>query len=315
MASVPLETGAIVMATGIVAIGLGRIHVDSLSLPLVAIAACIWLVLLASLGLQAAEGLAELMVKLRAPAAVALVAGTAVLGTRLQALGWLVPGAVLLGLAVVFMALLLGPVLGHWQTPNHGASFLLAVAVAALAALAAELSVRAHAAWLLVAAGVLWGLALVAYLFVLANFDFRDVLHGRGDHWVAGGALAIAMLVGDEFCLGLRSLHHAYAGAPEVAAIAIWAAASGWILVLLLGELAHPRLAYHHLRWATVFPLGMYGVGTLTLGRLCHTAALLALGGTFIWIGFAAWVAGAAALLLAQSGRIRAVVVDGASTR
>ncbi|MGH7705205.1 MAG: hypothetical protein ACRENY_04995 [Candidatus Dormibacteria bacterium] len=302
LASVPLQAGTIVMATGIVAIGLSRIRLSAVGTPLLAIAAVVWLLLLLSLAARALLDSSRLLEQLHAPSALSLVAGTAVLGSGLGGLGWLVPAVILLLLAAALMALVATLVLSRWQTPTRGVSFLLAVATASLGALAAELAGLEHAPWLLVPSGVGWVLAVLAYLFVVSRFDLREVVRGRGDHWVAGGALAIATLLGAEFCLGLRVAGHPYSGAPELAATAIWAIGSVWTGVLLVTELTHVRLFYDHLRWATVFPLGMYGAASLALGGVLGSEALLQLGRVFIWIGLGAWLLVATGLLARLAG-------------
>ena len=74
------------------------------------------------------------------------------LGTRLTLLGWDWAGAALL--LVVALAIWLGlvpQVLGHWQVPTIGASFILTVATESLALLAATLAFGERAGWLLYA--------------------------------------------------------------------------------------------------------------------------------------------------------------------
>ncbi len=286
------------MATGIVAIGMSRIRVTAISEPLLVVASAIWLCLLAATAVRLSADPRELGSELSSPAALTLVAATAVLGTAAAGLGWVIPAAGLLLLAIALLGLVLVPVLRRWQTPTRGLSFLLPVAVASISVAAAALSGSTQARWLVVPAVGAWGLALAAYLFVVIRFDFRELLRGRGDHWVAGGALAIATLAGGEVCLRLRLSGNSLSLSWEMAVVVLWAAASAGIGGLLVGELASPRAGHHHLRWATVFPLGMYGVCSLVLGSVTGMAALLTLGRVFVWVGFGAWLLVAAALLL-----------------
>ncbi|HEY6538553.1 MAG TPA: hypothetical protein VI138_05875, partial [Candidatus Dormibacteraeota bacterium] len=133
-------------------------------------------------------------------------------------------------------------------------------------------------------------LGLAAYLLVVSRFEVEELFRGRGDHWVAGGALAIATLAGGELWLGLRSA--GYQGGPglEGVVVGLWVLASLWIAALIASEVIRPRLGYHHLRWATVFPLGMYGVCSLVLGRVAGPLAFLVLGRVFVWVALAAWL-------------------------
>lgn len=293
LASIPLQTGAIVMATGIVAIGMSRLRVAAISAPLLLVAAAIWVVLLVAVLVRMRVDAAGLSSELSSPSALSVVAATAVLGVAADDLGWLIPAAGLLALAAVLLILVAVPVLRGWRTPTRGVSFLLAVAVASVSVAASALAAAAPAHWLLIPAAVCWGLALVAYLFVIFRFDLRELLRGRGDHWVAGGALAISALAGEELYLRLGA-----PGQPQEAVVfGLWAAASGWMGMLLLGELTSRRWGYHHLRWATVFPLGMYGVCSLLLSTILNAAPLLTVARVFVWVGFAAWLLVAAGLL------------------
>lgn len=289
LTSIPLQSGAIVMATGIVAIGMFRLRVPVLADPLLAVAAAVWLLLGVAVGVRARVDSRKLRSELSSPGVMSWVAATAVLGAAAVGRGWTVLAACLLVLAAGLLIGLALPVLRRWQTPTRGISFLLAVAVASVSVLASELSRAARVGWLVVPAGACWALAVVAYLFVARRFDLGELLRGRGDHWVAGGALAIATLAGSELGLSLRTGGHPFSTPLEVAVTVLWAAASAWMGVLLLAELASWRVGYHHLRWATVFPIGMYGVCTLGLGTILRSAPLLTWGRVCVWIGFATW--------------------------
>jgi hypothetical protein len=295
--SVPVQTGAVVMATGIVSIGLSRIRATVLSDPLLAAAAAVWLLLVLASGVLLRVDSEALRAELSSPPALSEVAATAVLGVSAAGLGWRVPAALLLALSALLLIVVALPVLRSWQTPTQGVSFLLAVAVASVSVAASELSRAAGVRWLVIPAGICWAVALLAYLFVFSRFDLREILRGRGDHWVAGGALAIATLAGGDLCLSLRASGHPFSAALEAVVTLLWVAASASMVGLLLSELARPRWGYHHLRWATVFPLGMYGVCTLTLATILAAAPLLTLARVFVWIGFAAWLLVAAGLL------------------
>ena len=118
----------------------------------------------------------------------------------------------LLVIALALLLVLVPCVLARWRTPTVGLSFLLVVATESVAVLAARVGL-VHEALVPLALG------LAFYAFVLARFDLRQVLEGGGDHWIAGGALAIAALA----CArcGLHTL-----------ALAVWAAAADGVAIM-----------------------------------------------------------------------------------
>ena len=146
------------------------------------------------------------------------MAGTAVLGTRLAIADYHAAAAALLAVAGVCWALLVVPVLRHWKTPTAGISFVLTAATEALAALAAILAVSYRAGWLVTAATATMALGLAFYVFTAARFDLRQLVTGHGDHWLAGGAPAIAALAAGNIAQSAIEPaapcpHHQHAGA------------------------------------------------------------------------------------------------------
>jgi hypothetical protein len=260
LGAVPPASGAVVMGTGIVSIDLANGGHETLSRVLLAVAATVWV----GLGLLLCGRV--LFDRRRArreaslPASLTGVAGTAVLGSRVTALGWEAVGVVLLVLALCLWLALVPHVLRAWTVPTVGVSFVLAVSTESLAMLAASIARREHSAWLAIAALAALALGLVAYVFVVARFDLRQLLVGHGDHWVAGGALAIATLACGETAEAARAVGTltGLAGGLDVAALVLWIAAIAWLPVLLACELLAPRLGYDARRWPTVFPVGMY---------------------------------------------------------
>jgi hypothetical protein len=101
-------------------------------------------------------------------------------------------------IAIALWLILLWPVLAHWTTPTVGVSLLLTVSTESLAVLSATLAARDHAHWLLDASLAPFLLGLAFYVFVISSFDLRQLLVGRGDHWITGGALAISTLAAQE---------------------------------------------------------------------------------------------------------------------
>jgi Voltage-dependent anion channel len=287
-------TGAAVMATGIVSVDLALDGHETLSHVLLGIAAAAWAWLLARAALDPARVRREA----GSPAELSDVAATAVIGTRIAQLGWRAAAAVLLVLALAMWLARLGPVLRDWTAPATGVSFMLTVSTEGLAVLAASLTVHGGAAWVAHAAIAPFVLGLGFYAFVLRDFDGRQLLLGRGDHWVGGGALAISALAAGQLSL---------AGAlPDPVVVVLWIAAMLWLPALIVAELVRPRTAYDARRWSTVFPLGMYGACTFTAGDALGADALSRFATVWTWVAFAAWLVVLAAAVALNPGRTSA---------
>jgi hypothetical protein len=299
VAAVPPASGAVVMGTGIVSIDLTVDGHETLSLALLALTALIW----AGLGLLVASRVwndrPRARLEAASPASLTGVAATAVLGVRVALLGWHRVGAALLAIAFCVWLVLVPRVLRRWTTPTVGVSFVLVVSTESLAVLAAVLAVHERLPWLTVVSLAALALGLAAYLFVLSRFDLRQLLVGRGDHWVAGGALAIATLAcgrAAQAAEGTGSLH-GLSGGLGVASLALWVAAALWLPALIAGELAAPRMFYDARRWSTVFPLGMYAASSFVVGDVEQIDWLVDFARVWIWIAFAVWLVVFAALM------------------
>lgn len=261
--------GAVVMGTGIVSVALSLDGRESLSRLLFVAAAAGLIAVAAALATFAVSDRVTLREHACAPGALTWVAATDVVGARLTLFGWRHEAEALLVVASALWLVLVPCVLAHWRTPTVGLSFLLVVATESVAVLTARVGL-AHAAL------VPFALGLAFYVFVVARFDVRHVLEGDGDHWIAGGALAIAALAAAR--CGLHTL-----------ALAVWAAAAAWLPALLLAEIVRPRLRFDPRRWSTVFPLGMYAVCSFAVGgRLVDFAR------AWVWVALAAWATAAA---------------------
>jgi tellurite resistance protein TehA-like permease len=225
------------------------------------------------------------------PASLTAVAGLCVLGTRLDQVGARGAAVALLAASAVAWPPLLAGVLRRWRRPAGGQAFLVSVSAQAVAVLAAALGLPAASLACFAA-----GLAL--YVLAAASFDPGELRGGRGDQWVAGGALAIAAL--------------AAATTARVAAVALWALAMAWLPVLVAGELAPPRRRFDVRRWSTVFPVGMYAAMSRAVGDAVHAPALVAFARAWTWVAVAVW-----ALVAVASVRrgVRARPPDRARTR
>jgi hypothetical protein len=292
LAATPPASGAVVMGTGIVSIGLSLDGQETISRVLLSLAAVIWAALAVLLPARAARDRARFRADVRTPAALTSVAGSAVLGTRLTMLGWDWAGVALLAIALVLWAALLAPVLRNWVTPTVGSSLVLTVSTESLAVLAATLAAREAAHWLLYASAAPLLLGLAFYAFAIRSFDVRQLTVGRGDHWITGGALAISTLAAGRITLAARSLH-TLSGITEtlkLASLALWALTIAWLPVLLAAELLRPRLRYDVRRWSTVFPIGMYAACSFVVGAAAHTPPITDFARVWVWAGACVWL-------------------------
>lgn len=288
VSTVPPGAGAAVMGTAILSVGTGLVPIMWLSYVLLVVAALLWVALAAVFLTRLAGDRTRWRSDADVPASLTGVAGTCVLGTRLSLFGWQPLAGALLALAFVLWLVLLPMVLRHWVTPTVGASFLVCVATQGLAVLGATVAAATGYAWLAVAAGIAFLLGLVAYVGVVATFDVRQVARGRGDHWVAGGAVAISALACGKL-VGVADLFGMARGPVQVAALVLWGVAVLWYLVLAVAELRWPRFAYDVRRWSTVFPLGMTAVASLVIGTATHHRVVHVVGLVLIWPALVVW--------------------------
>jgi tellurite resistance protein TehA-like permease len=287
------------MGTGIVSIGLAVDGFETLSRVLLAVAAAVWAGLGFLLVGRAIGDRPRAELEAESPASLTGVAGTAVLGARCALLGWNFVAMAMLALAACLWLLLVPRVLRHWKTPTVGASFILTVGTESLAVLAAIVALRERVAWLAIGALCALALGVLAYVFVLARFDFRQLLVGHGDHWVAGGALAIATLAcgkAEEAAAGLAALH-GLAGPLGWAALVLWIGAVLWLPALVICELVAPRLHYDVRRWSTVFPVGMYAACSFEVGAVRSIDGLVDFARVWVWVAVVLWAVVFAALL------------------
>lgn len=315
---------ALVMASGIISVGLqlkGRTLLSELLL-----GACL-AAFLVLLGLNVwrlvsfpAAVREDFMDPRRAFGFFTFVAGTNVLGVRLgmsdlpwatatllvlSGLAWLV-----LGYVVPWTA-----VLGHAERPMlvtaNGTWFIWVVASQSVAVAAAtiepvfdgarrELALLAVMSWsvgvfLYAAAGILVSLRLMLYPFGPEELT--------PPYWVSMGALAITVLAGARIV--------EMADAPMVdatrdliagLAVVLWAFAT-WLIPVLVaaGWWRHVRrkvpLRYEATLWSIIFPLGMYGVAGIYLGRADDLPVVEAIGNAELWVALAAWALVVVAML------------------
>ena len=326
---------ALVMASGIISVGLELegFHLLSMVLMVSCAAALIVLVLLTAwrLAVDRAAVVEDFMDPRRAFGFFTFVAGVNVLGVRLGQAGhhdttagllvvsgltWLV-----LGYVVPWTA-----VLGRHERPvvatANGTWFIWAVASQSVAVAAAtiEPAYESGRRWLALLAVMSWSVGIFLYAAVGIIVTLRLMLYEFGPeeltppYWVSMGALAITVLAGARIV--------EMADAPMVAvtrnliaglAVVFWAFAT-WLIPVLVaaGWWRHVRrrvaLRYDATLWSIIFPLGMYAVAGIYLGRADHLPVVESVGRVELWVAFAAWATVMVAML---RHLVRTVVLPG----
>jgi tellurite resistance protein TehA-like permease len=287
---VPPASWTIVMASGVIAIDLYDVHLLVLSTIMLCFAAAVWLLLAVVLGVPLVFRRGRFRRLAGSPVSLTAVAATAVLGTGLAVYDYRVAAAVLLAMGATGWALLVIPVLRHWTTPTVGISFVLGVATDGVALLGANLAIAFRAGWLLNAAVLLLLLGLAFYVFTATRFDLHQLINGNGDHWIAGGALAISALCAAIITEAADALGR-FDDQRQVlttGTLVLWCLAMVWLLPLVVTEIITPRLGYDVRRWATVFPLGMCPACSFAVGKVTGIAGITIFGQIGTWVGVAA---------------------------
>ena len=315
---------ALVMATGIVAIGSQQQKIGWLADTLYVVAAAAFVILavlvLARLAVYRQRLIADLTSHAKGFAFLTIVAGTNVLGSASAVIhGWwgLARGlwwvGVVMWIVLVYVTLI--AVVLRGDKPGLGAGingtwFLLTVSTESVAVLGALLLARDPSdlmAFLCIAAFVL---GLVLYLIVMTmvflRWTFQPLEPTEADPpaWIAAGAVAITVLAGSNL-LGARGVSprvERLAPVLEGLLMLAWATATFWFpLMIAIGVWRHIvrrlPLRYHPSYWALVFPLGMYGAATFKLRAAVGLSSLSWLPKFTLAIALIAWAAAFLGLL------------------
>jgi tellurite resistance protein TehA-like permease len=154
--------------------------------------------------------------------------------------------------------------------------------------LGATLAVTYRLGRLVSAAGLLLLLGLAFYAFTAARFDLGELRRGQGDHWIAGGALAISALCAGKVtqaaeALGLFRQQHQVL---TTGTLVLWCLAMVWLFPLTISEVIRPRLTYDVRRWATAFPFGMYAACSFTVGKVAGITGIISFAQVWTWVAF-----------------------------
>lgn len=308
---------ALVMASGILSVGMHLAGFAALSQVLAVVCVLAYVVLVVLTGWRLVGFRAAVVDDFTDPARgfgfFTFIAGTNVLGARLAldghhgltaellavaALTWLVLGYVIPWTAV----------LGHTQRPlvalANGTWFIWVVASQSVAIAAATLE-PVYVGWrdaLAVVAVFSWSVGVFLYaaagVFVAARMMFYE-LRPRDltpPYWVAMGAAAITVLAGARIVeMADAPMVAATRGLIAGMAVAFWAFAT-WLIPALVAagwwrhRVHRVPLHYDATLWSIVFPLGMYAVAGIYLGQADGLPLVGAVGGVELWVGFAAWL-------------------------
>lgn len=318
---------ALVMASGILSVGLQLQGFPVLSAVLLAVCAGGWAVLCLLTVWRFAAFRRELLVEFldprRAFGFFTFVAGTNVLAARLATTGWHGATAVLLGLAGAVW-LVLGyvvpwtAVLSRRTRPvvstANGTWFIwvvasqsVAVAAAALDPVVADGTAR-HA--LSVVAVVCWSVGLFLYASAGVLVTLRMMLYPlrpvdlTPPYWVAMGACAITVLAASRIVeMSDTPMVAVVRGLVAGLGVVFWAFAT-WLIPALVAagwwrhRVHRVPLRYESSLWSVVFPLGMYAVASIYLGRADGLPIVGLVGAAWLWVALGAWAVVFTAMLV-----------------
>lgn len=307
---------AFVMATGIVSVGMGQQGFVLASRVLLGIGLVAWVLLIVALTLRCLLHRDRVVADLHDPVVAfgffTVVAGTDVLAVRLADASWQVSAAMLAFAAVVGIFLGYGvpwaAALGRQERPVlqhvNGTWFIWVVASQSVATAAASIEPqvttgRAEIAVLAVSA---WSVGIVLYAACAVFVALRILLYPfspsdlNPPYWVSMGAMAITVVAGAKIVeMDSTPIIDATSGLIGGLSVLGWAWAT-WLIPVLFAvglwrHLIHKiPLAYEATWWSIVFPLGMYAVAGMYIGRADSLPIVESIGSTWLWVGAAAWL-------------------------
>jgi tellurite resistance protein TehA-like permease len=316
---------AMVMATGIIAVGAAQQDVAWLAKGLYVVAAAAYVVLVVLTGVRIVRFprrlVADLTSHAKGFAFLTAVAATNVLGSASVVVhGWWDLAWVLwwvgvgLWLVLLYTALIATVVKGPKTTTGvgiNGTWFLLTVSTESIAVLGALLLPEHPRDLLAFACLAAFLLGIVLYLIVMtlvfARWTLQDLEPAEADPpaWIAAGAVAITVLAGANLLVAGAVSPRLERVAPflEGMVTLAWATATFWFpLMVAIGVWRHlghrVPLRYHPAYWSLVFPLGMYGAATFRMIGVIGLEELDWLPKLVLGVALLAWAAAVAGLAL-----------------
>lgn len=315
---------ALVMATGIIAVGAAQQDLDWLAQALYAVAAVGYVALIVLSALRIVRFpkrfAGDLTSHAKGFAFLTAVAASNVLGGASGIihgwwdLAWVLWG-ISIGLWVILLYATLIAVVLRAPKPGlgvgiNGTWFLLTVSTESIAVLGALLLVRHPDDTFAFALVCAFALGIVMYLIVMTmvflRWTFQELEPTEADPpaWIAAGAVAITVLAGS-------NLLGATAVSPRIDRLTpflegmvtlAWATATFWFpLMIAIGVWRHIArrvpLRYHPSYWALVFPLGMYGAATFSMRNVLRIETLEWVPEIALVVALTAWAATAVGLV------------------
>lgn len=323
---------ALVMGTGIVSIGLHQVGWDLLSRVLLAIAVGSYVVLWALTLGRASTHRAALLEDLRSPqmafAYFTVVAGTEVLAVRLFQANQM-HAAVPLALFGFVLWCVFGYVL-PWQVlmrrdgkpilaRTNGTWFIWAVASQSVAIAMAQLQPHAQVAskWVGIVAVLSWSVGVALYAGVAVLVLLRIIHFGltpaefEPPYWVAMGALAIAVVAGTNI-VAMNSTPMVDATRTLIAGtVVVFWSFCVWLIPMLIGAGVWRHIihkvpwTYVPTMWSIVFPVGMFAVASINLGRVDNLPIVEVVGDLWLVVAVGVWASIFGAMLWAMVTAIR----------
>lgn len=307
---------ALVMASGIISVGLELEGFHAFSAILLAVCVIAYGVLVALNAVRLAAFRrplrADFMHPGRAFGFYTFVAGTNVLGVRLAMTGAHWATAALLAVAglawfVLGYVIPWTAVLGRDERPvvkdANGTWFIWCVASQSVAVACATLEPLAGSwkAALALLAVVAWSVGIILYAAVGIFVSLRLMMYRiRPEdlgpaYFVAMGAMAITVLAGARIVeMADAPMVAVTRGLVAGASVVFWAFAS-WLLPVLIAAgcwrhlVKKVPLSYEPGLWGVIFPLGMYAVAGIYLGRADRLPVVELIGRTELWVAVGAF--------------------------
>jgi len=307
---------ALVMATGIIAVGASQQKIVWLPEALYAIAAAAYITLTILTIIRVAVHnrvfATDLTSHAKGFAFLTTVAATNVLGSASAVvhgwwdLAWILWWVSLALWAVLLYSTLIAVVL-RGDKPGLGAGingtwFLLTVSTESIAVLGALMLPEHPSDALAFTCIAMFLLGIVLYLIVMTmvflRWTFQELEPTEADPpaWIAAGAVAITVLAGSNLLGSAIVSPRLTRLAPVLEAFVTlaWVTATFWFpLMVAIGVWRHIvrriPIRYHPSYWALVFPLGMYGAATFKMRATLELAFLDALPKVTLAVALAAW--------------------------
>lgn len=314
---------ALVMATGIVSLGLrleGFQAASMLLMVLAVLAYCVLLLLfMARLALFWRHFSADVHNPHVSFGFFTLVAGSNVLAIRLAAEGYTVPTVALaaIGLAawlvfgyVVPWAALLGQRQRLGLESVNGTWFIWSVASQSVAVSAATLEPMLTGFGNVFGniAVLSWSVGIVLYAGIAIFLSLRVISHGiapeqfQPTFWVSMGAMAIAVVAGARIVeMQATPMVEAIRTLAAGSSVVFWCFAAWLIPPLTAGGIWRHYihkvpLHYEAGLWSIIFPLGMFAVASMSLSRTDRLPLVETVGDWWLWVAVIGWILVAAAL-------------------